>query len=160
MSAPAAGRSQDTLAGEARAEPVRAEATAGCAGCGGPTPADDVVVTLLCDGCPRGYHLGCLTPPLTAVPAEATWFCPWCAQARLAAALASEHAAAVAHQAEAARTRARLERMQRNGISLANLVDAPAAAGPRARRERRAIDYSDFVVDGGDDDSADEDYRR
>ncbi|EZA62404.1 PHD and RING finger domain-containing protein [Ooceraea biroi] len=32
---------------------------------------------LLCDGCDRGYHLECLTPPMTTVPIE-EWFCPEC----------------------------------------------------------------------------------
>lgn len=32
---------------------------------------------LLCDGCDRGYHLECLTPPMTAVPIE-EWYCPDC----------------------------------------------------------------------------------
>lgn len=32
---------------------------------------------LLCDNCDRGYHLECLTPPMTAVPIE-EWFCPDC----------------------------------------------------------------------------------
>lgn len=34
---------------------------------------------LLCDGCDRGYHLECLTPPLDEVPIE-EWFCPDCSQ--------------------------------------------------------------------------------
>ena len=34
---------------------------------------------LLCDGCDRGYHLECLTPPLDEVPIE-EWFCPECSQ--------------------------------------------------------------------------------
>lgn len=32
---------------------------------------------LLCDGCDEGYHLKCLSPPLTSVPAG-DWFCPQC----------------------------------------------------------------------------------
>ena len=34
-------------------------------------------VMLECDGCLRGWHLGCLTPPLAEVP-EAEWMCPLC----------------------------------------------------------------------------------
>lgn len=34
---------------------------------------------LLCDGCDRGYHLECLTPPLSRVPVD-EWFCPQCEQ--------------------------------------------------------------------------------
>jgi len=36
---------------------------------------------LLCDGCDRGYHLECLTPPMTTVPIE-EWFCPDCTRPR------------------------------------------------------------------------------
>lgn len=32
---------------------------------------------VLCDGCDRGYHLNCLTPPLTAVPTS-QFFCDSC----------------------------------------------------------------------------------
>merc|ERR1712198_218212 len=32
---------------------------------------------LLCDGCDLGFHMECLTPPLTRVPIE-EWFCPDC----------------------------------------------------------------------------------
>lgn len=34
---------------------------------------------LLCDGCDRGYHMECLTPPITTVPIE-EWYCPECTQ--------------------------------------------------------------------------------
>uniref|UniRef100_J3L6H4 PHD-type domain-containing protein n=1 Tax=Oryza brachyantha TaxID=4533 RepID=J3L6H4_ORYBR len=33
---------------------------------------------ILCDGCDEGYHLYCLTPPLTTVP-EGQWHCSSCA---------------------------------------------------------------------------------
>ncbi|CAK1541956.1 unnamed protein product [Leptosia nina] len=34
---------------------------------------------LLCDGCDLGYHMHCLTPPLSELPAtEALWLCPNC----------------------------------------------------------------------------------
>lgn len=39
---------------------------------------------LLCDGCQRGWHTFCLTPPLPAVP-EGDWFCPLCADSQGAA---------------------------------------------------------------------------
>ncbi|ORX95233.1 hypothetical protein K493DRAFT_301594 [Basidiobolus meristosporus CBS 931.73] len=32
---------------------------------------------LLCDGCDRGYHMYCLSPPLKVVP-KTDWFCPNC----------------------------------------------------------------------------------
>lgn len=34
-------------------------------------------VLLLCDGCDLGFHLECLTPPLSTVPID-VWFCPDC----------------------------------------------------------------------------------
>ena len=33
---------------------------------------------LICDGCDSMYHLGCLDPPLEAVPEEDYWYCPTC----------------------------------------------------------------------------------
>lgn len=33
---------------------------------------------LLCDGCDRGFHTYCLTPPLEEIPVEDEWFCPDC----------------------------------------------------------------------------------
>lgn len=32
---------------------------------------------LLCDNCDCGYHMECLTPPMTTVPIE-EWYCPGC----------------------------------------------------------------------------------
>ena len=32
---------------------------------------------LLCERCDRGYHLGCLSPKLNAIP-EDDWYCPKC----------------------------------------------------------------------------------
>ncbi|KAF7727360.1 hypothetical protein EC973_007603 [Apophysomyces ossiformis] len=39
--------------------------------------SDNEEEILLCDGCDRGYHMNCLTPPLTAVP-KTDWFCVKC----------------------------------------------------------------------------------
>ncbi|CAH0683401.1 unnamed protein product [Spodoptera exigua] len=38
---------------------------------------DNEETMLLCDGCDLGYHMQCLTPPLSEVPAE-QWLCPNC----------------------------------------------------------------------------------
>ncbi|XP_067396603.1 PHD and RING finger domain-containing protein 1 isoform X2 [Emydura macquarii macquarii] len=43
---------------------------------------------LLCDGCDAGYHMECLNPPLSEVPVD-EWFCPACAPANAAAAVAT-----------------------------------------------------------------------
>lgn len=32
---------------------------------------------LLCDGCNRGYHMACLTPPLLEIP-QNSWYCDYC----------------------------------------------------------------------------------
>lgn len=37
---------------------------------------------LVCEICERGYHLGCLNPPLSSIPAGA-WFCPRCLTERI-----------------------------------------------------------------------------
>jgi hypothetical protein len=39
---------------------------------------EDEHLVLMCDGCPNEYHIGCLSPPLTALPKEDTWLCPQC----------------------------------------------------------------------------------
>ncbi|XP_060052968.1 autoimmune regulator [Erinaceus europaeus] len=36
---------------------------------------------ICCDGCPRAFHLGCLAPPLRAIP-SGTWRCSGCLQGR------------------------------------------------------------------------------
>ena len=40
---------------------------------------DDGGDLLMCDGCTRAYHPGCLNPPLKRIP-EGEWFCPRCKQ--------------------------------------------------------------------------------
>lgn len=45
-----------------------------CEVCGSGKDADAM---LLCDGCVEGYHMHCLTPPLTAIP-DGDWFCVTC----------------------------------------------------------------------------------
>eukprot|EP00980_Cylindrotheca_fusiformis_P030496 scaffold24915_cov117-Cylindrotheca_fusiformis.AAC.1 len=42
---------------------------------------DDGGDLLVCDGCERAYHLGCLKPPLSQIP-EGDWFCPRCSDRR------------------------------------------------------------------------------
>ena len=57
---------------------------------GAPTRADCMLIVsllacrwvdgnelLLCDGCPRAYHIRCLDPPLESVPVD-DWICPSC----------------------------------------------------------------------------------
>jgi hypothetical protein len=39
--------------------------------------ATDGAIMLLCDGCGSGWHMYCLSPPLTAVP-DGVWVCPSC----------------------------------------------------------------------------------
>uniref|UniRef100_A0A1Y1MRM4 RING-type E3 ubiquitin transferase n=1 Tax=Photinus pyralis TaxID=7054 RepID=A0A1Y1MRM4_PHOPY len=47
----------------------------GCKVCAG---KDEVDTILLCDECNLGYHIRCLTPPLSEVPSDPEWFCPDC----------------------------------------------------------------------------------
>ena len=39
-----------------------------------------VATMLLCDQCQRGWHMACLTPPLSMLP-EGEWICPRCKRA-------------------------------------------------------------------------------
>ncbi|CAG0901953.1 unnamed protein product [Darwinula stevensoni] len=43
------------------------------------TKCGEVGLLLLCETCPRMYHLECLIPPLAAIP-DGDWFCPSCAR--------------------------------------------------------------------------------
>ncbi|XP_029175754.1 E3 ubiquitin-protein ligase UHRF1-like [Nylanderia fulva] len=47
----------------------------GCKICAG---KQDENKLLLCDECNHAYHLGCLSPPLEAIPTEDYWYCPEC----------------------------------------------------------------------------------
>lgn len=51
-----------------------------CDVCGSP---DDEASMIICDGCTHGFHLSCLTPPLTEVPPERNWYCTACADKKL-----------------------------------------------------------------------------
>ena len=42
---------------------------------------DDPANFLLCDDCPRGWHLYCLTPKLRRTP-SGRWSCPTCKDAK------------------------------------------------------------------------------
>jgi transposase InsO family protein len=53
-----------------------------CEFCG--SPEDDATM-LICDGCLKGYHMSCLQPPLSAVPEQEIWVCPFCLQQGLTA---------------------------------------------------------------------------
>jgi hypothetical protein len=57
----------------------RRRASTCCQRCCQPTPEDTMV---LCDRCDQGWHIGCLQPPLAAVPGDAEdWLCPGCTAA-------------------------------------------------------------------------------
>lgn len=55
-------------------------------------PTDEATM-LLCDACGTGWHTGCLTPPLAAVP-EGAWICPMCVTAGVQRAEVQARAAA------------------------------------------------------------------
>ncbi|GAB4823683.1 hypothetical protein N2152v2_010729 [Parachlorella kessleri] len=73
-------RAEQELFEEAAREAARQEykgsgyEEACCQVCGSKARAKEM---LLCDGCDHGWHMGCLTLPLTRQPA-ASWFCPGC----------------------------------------------------------------------------------
>jgi hypothetical protein len=88
----------------------------------------DEHLLLLCDGCDKGYHTSCLTPPLLAIP-EGEWLCPTCvAQSSqsvgAAAALGGQLAAAAAlvreHQAAVSRFAAAISGHQRSSAAAAS----------------------------------------
>ena len=58
---------------KAAAAPLRVDdyGDVSCEICRSPEEDEQIV---LCDHCNRGYHLACLSPPLTTVP-EGSWFC-------------------------------------------------------------------------------------
>eukprot|EP00047_Mylnosiga_fluctuans_P014492 m.38903 g.38903 ORF g.38903 m.38903 type:complete len:1000 (+) comp5537_c0_seq1:133-3132(+) len=62
---------------EAEAEAAPEVADEGCTVCGKDTNKAKI---LLCDQCNGGYHMSCLKPKLTSIPAG-DWFCPKCAPA-------------------------------------------------------------------------------
>ena len=66
-------------------------ADSACFVCGS---SEDEHLVLLCDGCPGEYHIGCLSPPLAALPEEDTWLCPTCCSATGASAPSGSSAAA------------------------------------------------------------------
>jgi len=55
--------------------PVELEVSSDCVRCHRDNGDDDS--PLACDKCDSPYHLGCLNPPLSAVP-DGEWFCPNC----------------------------------------------------------------------------------
>ena len=112
-----------------------------CEVCGKP---DDVEKMLLCgtgiEGCSRGFHIYCLTPPLDAIP-DGDWFCPDCSAAGGAAATAASRSTseAAARPDSAALPRAPyaeliLEAIDGTGGGQAEIV-AHCAANPRWRSE-------------------------
>ncbi|ESO02378.1 hypothetical protein HELRODRAFT_188679 [Helobdella robusta] len=71
---------------------------------------------LLCDDCDDGYHLECLTPPLTRVP-RGDWFCPECVVRRESMAAASADTSRASRIiARTLVTRRVLGELQRNGL--------------------------------------------
>ena len=57
--------------------PCAAQNDSHCFNCGKATAP-----LLCCELCPRVYHLRCLSPPLTKIPAG-DWFCPRCVPVRM-----------------------------------------------------------------------------
>ena len=74
--APTAAAAAETDAADLDSSSEDEDDTA-CAGCGDMAADGPRGSMLLCDICPIGWHLSCLTPPLLAVP-EGDWACPQC----------------------------------------------------------------------------------
>ena len=64
-----------------------------CRICGSPARASKM---LLCDSCNGGYHIDCLTPPLSKVP-EGAWFCPECGKKKAAPTAEERMKTAISH---------------------------------------------------------------
>ncbi|XP_025191295.1 E3 ubiquitin-protein ligase UHRF1-like [Melanaphis sacchari] len=47
----------------------------GCSICGG---KENEEKQILCDECNEGFHITCLSPPLTEIPEDDDWYCPTC----------------------------------------------------------------------------------
>ena len=57
---------------------IEDDASYRCEVCGEEGSEDDVL--LECDGCLKGFHMGCLDPPLSEIP-PGEWLCPKCSEA-------------------------------------------------------------------------------
>ncbi|PNH11159.1 PHD and RING finger domain-containing protein 1 [Tetrabaena socialis] len=79
---------------------------------------------LLCDGCGTGWHLYCLQPALSTVPAG-TWVCPGCTATGITAA-----------QIEARERRRQEECQQLDGRTIERRFPDPLTL---ARREQRGV---------------------
>lgn len=101
---------------------------------------EDEPSTVLCDGCPRGYHTYCLEPALPGIPAG-DWFCPHCAPAAAATGgddggdAPSAAAAKPKRSAGAADGAAKPKR--ESGAAASAGGGAAAAAGAPVKREKR-----------------------
>lgn len=82
----AARRTGPTLSEAAKADQVKATRCEVCKSAGRER------LMLLCDGCDRGFHTFCLSPPLNAVP-DGDWLCKSCSKRAVGRDASSERAA-------------------------------------------------------------------
>lgn len=101
-----------------------------CQVCGA---AEDGASILLCDGCPHGYHLACLTPALSSVPAG-DWHCPTCTAS-------SEMNVEDTHASDglSAYEQQRLDNIARNEAMLRQLNIQPVQTMPPKKPRARAV---------------------
>ena len=73
------GVAEDAAAAAAAGTAKAAFDELACQCCGWDGDDDRMV---LCEGCPHGYHIYCLKPPMEQIPAG-DWYCPVCAEGPL-----------------------------------------------------------------------------
>ena len=101
-----------------------------CQVCG---TSNDEANILLCDGCPHGYHLSCLTPALSSIPAG-DWHCPTCtanSEVNVEDTHASDGLSAYEQQ--------RLDNIARNEAMLRQLNIQPLETMPPRKPRARAV---------------------
>ncbi|XP_039250350.2 uncharacterized protein LOC120328032 [Styela clava] len=99
---------------------------------------------LLCDGCDKGHHMACLTPPLMIVPYE-EWFCPKCSQEKLIKRLKEIYeeldSKLKLHQRKTRQNEYKKLLNEYTGISQTNILPekaAPVKSRPPPKKRRRS----------------------
>ncbi len=113
--------------------------------------AGDEDQTLLCDVCDLGYHMFCLTPPLTRLP-PGEWICPKCRGKKGSRKKAAAAAAVVTRDGASTRQSSRAEIAAVNGLSSSRRGrgSAAAAAAPVGRQTAASLRAAAFAADDED----------
>ena len=115
-----------------------------CSKCGDGTDEEGNEI-LLCDGaaCPEGWHLKCLTPPLTAVP-NGEWLCPSCIARNAATDVATMSTAAIRRELVAHLGSPPQGLVERGECERALIAARQASDGPRSDFCQRKIATAEF----------------